>query len=68
MASAKVNTEEVLKNWESLNRELPKLSEVQCWDLLTAERAGLCRTQFLLRIYGRGNKLRGKRERKDLFK
>jgi hypothetical protein len=68
VASVKVNTEEVLKNWESLNRELIKFNEDQCWDLLKAERAGLCRTQFLLRIYGRGNKLRGKRERKDLFK
>lgn len=65
---SKVNAEDVLQNWASLNNAMPALSEDQCWVLLEAERAGHRRTQFLLRLYGRANKLRGKRERLDLFK
>lgn len=56
-----------LSNWVALNKALPNLTERQCWNLLAKERAGLRRTQFLLRLYGRANKLRGIRERRDLF-
>ena len=62
------NVDEALKNWASLNAALPNLSETQCWDLLDKEKSGAKRIQFLLRLYGRANKLRGRRERKYLFK
>lgn len=59
--------EGALQNWQSLQEALPHLTEKQCWDLLETERAGHRRVQFLLRLYGRANKLRGKRERRNLF-
>ncbi len=60
--------ERVLKNWQCLQAELHTLTEKQCWELLEVEKTGHRRTQFLLRIYGRANKLRGNRERLNLFK
>ena len=57
----------VLRSWQTLQAFLPSLSEKQCWELLEAERTGQRRFQFMLRLYGRANKLRGKREREDLL-
>ena len=61
------STIDILRNWQSLQQALPELTEEDCWKLLEIERAGYRRTQFLLRLYGRANKLRGKRERVKLF-
>jgi hypothetical protein len=59
--------ESVLRNWQSLSELISTLTEEECWDLLKEERAGLRRIQFMLRLYGRANKLRGKRERSEIF-
>ncbi len=58
---------EALRNWHRMNRYLGVVSEEQCWELLDAERTGRRRTHFLIRIYGRANKLRAIRERDDLL-
>lgn len=58
----------ILKNWATLNAVLQDLSEKECEELLTNERNGQRRLQFLLRLYGRYNKLRSQRERNTLIK
>ena len=57
-----------LRNWGALNEALRKATEQQCQQLLAAERKGKRRLQFLLRIYGRYNRLRTIRERKAIAK
>jgi hypothetical protein len=59
-----------LNTWGSLNARMqdPSLTEQQCWDLLTLEQSGKARIQFMLRIYGRANKLRTTRERMEITK
>lgn len=64
---AKTDQSFILDNWQTLQKHLHGLTEEECWKLLAEEKKGLRRTQFLLRLYGRANKLRGKRERVDLF-
>ena len=54
---------EVLLNWTTLNENLTKLKEDDCWRLLDKERETKNRRQFVLRLFGRGNILRGHRER-----
>lgn len=60
--------DEALQNWESLNNALrdSSLTEKQGWDLLEKERKGQRRLAFMLRIYGRANKMRTERERKEI--
>lgn len=64
----KQDQEDALANWNSLNEKLQstKTTEEDCWKLLKSERAGPRRLQFMLRIYGRANKLRTERERKEI--
>lgn len=50
-----------------MNRYLQRVGEEQCWELLEAEQAGAHRMHFMIRIYGRANKLRAVRERDALF-
>lgn len=60
--------EEALNTWISLNEKLQDTAttEEECWKLLKVERAGQRRLQFMLRIFGRANKLRTERERKAI--
>lgn len=65
----KADLEALLTNWNTLanaGNKLNELSEEACWQLLALEKAGKNRLQFLLRIYGRANKLRTQRERQEL--
>lgn len=57
----------ILENWQALNEGIKELTEEQVEKLLTQERNGLRRTQFLLRLYGRYNTLRTVRERKEIL-
>lgn len=58
--------EDLLQDWGTLNRNIQQLSEEDCMQLLKKEKAGQQRLSFLLRIYGRLNKLRTQRERNEL--
>ncbi len=53
--------------WAELVRRLEKADEATCWKLLEWEKAHGKRAMFLLRIYGKANKLRSDRERKELL-
>lgn len=57
----------LLESWAALNKGISKLNEQEAKALLDAERKGQQRHSFLLRIYGRYNTLRTKRERKELL-
>lgn len=56
-----------LQNWATLNNHVQTLDEATLTALLKQERKGQRRTQFLIRIYGRYNKLRTIRERNELL-
>lgn len=58
---------EALKTWTGLNDYLRSASETQCAELLEKEDKGKRRVQFLLRIYGRYNRIRSDRERRALL-
>lgn len=67
-----------LRTWHTLNQHLRELTrlgfadldeaERQAWALLEAERTGLARMEFLIRIYGSAAKFRYRREREQLLK
>ena len=59
---------DLLQNWAVLNTHLTKLSEKECAELLKREKKGKKRFNFLLRIYGRYNRLRTVRERAELMR
>lgn len=56
-----------LQNWTNLNLALRSVDEVSAKKLLDAEKKGKQRIQFMLRIYGRYNRLRSDRERRELL-
>lgn len=58
--------EDLLVDWGTLNKHIQTLTEKECAALLEREKNGDNRLSFVLRIYGRLNKLRNKRERKEL--
>jgi len=58
---------EALKNFRNLNAALKDADEEVCVSLLNHERANGKRHEFLIRIYGRWNKLRAQRERLELI-
>lgn len=58
---------EYLATWETLNTWVMELTEETCKELLELEKQNGRRPQFLLRIYGRYNKLRCERERGELL-
>lgn len=58
--------DEALSGWMKLQEFLKLADEEQCWDLIQRERKGNKRSMFILRIYGRYNRLRADRERKEL--
>ncbi len=66
MAKEKLTFEDALTNWSSLNKFLVMATEEEANRLLQRERAQFARLQFLLRIYGKYNRLRTQRERTEL--
>lgn len=52
--------------WTSLNAKLKEVSEKEAADMLTHERKGKRRLQFMMRMHGRFNSLRTARERKEI--
>jgi hypothetical protein len=58
----------VLSNWSRLNAALLNMTEEQAKQLLDAELAGQSRRAVLLRIYGRFNSKRARRERRELLR
>lgn len=58
--------QDLLQAWGTLNKEMQKITEEGCAELLKREKKGRRRLSFLLRIYGRFNKLRTQRERNEL--
>lgn len=57
-----------LQNFRTLNAALKDATEAECENMLSHEKAHGKRAQFLVRIYGRLNKLRATRERLELLK
>lgn len=56
-----------LSNWRALNAALMKLrDEEEIRDLLEAELRGKNRSRFVLRIHSRLNRVRRRRERREL--
>lgn len=56
----------VPRTWRELNDDLRGADEEACLCLLLEERAGRARLRHMLRIHARYNKLRGRRERREL--
>lgn len=56
-----------LRNFRTLNAVLKCATEEECEILLTEEKQNERRHEFLVRIYGRMNKLRSTRERLELI-
>lgn len=56
-----------LSSWTSLNNVVGELSEDQLMALLKLEQQGARRPTFLMRIYGRYNRVRALRERQALL-
>lgn len=56
-----------LENWDTLNSYVQELTEEELKELLLEEKKGQKRLAFLIRIYGRYNKLRTIRERNELI-
>ena len=59
--------QKTLVNWRSMTFDLPKLNEEELAALLAYERDNKRRINFLLKIYGRYNKVREARERNELL-
>lgn len=60
--------EDPLSSWLALNAALKTMKEKQLQDLLKKEQMNNARPSFLVRIYGRFNRVRGQRELKELLK
>lgn len=54
--------------WKTLNSALMDMNEQECWDLIEEEKKGQCRINFMLRVYGRAQKLRSQREQGELLR
>lgn len=59
--------EDTTDSWLDLNARLKDANEKSCEELLQIEKTYKKRPHFLLRIYGRFNKLRSERERRELL-
>lgn len=64
MTAKEIDT--ALGSWLALNKFLRTARETQCSILLAFERKGRRRLNYMLRIYGRYNRLRCDRERREL--
>ena len=68
MAKRKPETRNAaLANWAAVNDFLRDASEEEAAILLKQEQEGQRRVQYLMRIYARFNRCRGKRERSELL-
>lgn len=69
MATKKENSFDpaVLTSWASLHAEIHTFTEEQLSKMLTYEKNNKNRTQILLRLHAKFNKLRADRERRELF-
>ena len=68
MSSKRTNQQVTRFTWALLQAVLKAATEERCLELLQAELTTERRPQFLLRIYGRLNRLRTSRERGELLK
>jgi len=59
-------TNPVLETWISLNNALRNADEKLCRKLLSEEKSGRSRRQFIRRIHSRLNKVRADKEREEL--
>lgn len=59
---------DALTNWETCNDFLRAATEKEAEAMLTMEKGGKRRVQYLLRIYARFNRERARRERSELLK
>ena len=57
---------QALSDWRKMNEFIQAHTEEECWKLLKEEQKGGKRLDYLLRIYGRANKLRSTRERRAI--
>lgn len=57
---------DALNDWTTLQEGLQTLDEQRLWSLLELEKIGAKRLHYIERIYGRANKLRVEREKKEL--
>lgn len=64
---ARKPTTAALSNWAGLNDALRAATEAEAAALLKKEQAGKARVQYLLRIHGRFNRERARREREQLL-
>jgi hypothetical protein len=67
MKHSKPKYVELLDNWQQLNERIMRLKEEEIWSLLRHEHETRARHQIMLRLHGRGNKLRAARERRELM-
>lgn len=63
-----VTDAEILLNWRSLNAHVASLDEETARRLITTEKNNGCRKQFVLRLIGRWQLLRNRRERDEIMK
>lgn len=63
MVKSATTFEAALRDWASLNKFLKTASETDAAEALKAELVGKARLQFIDRLFGRFNILRGRRER-----
>lgn len=57
----------VLRTWNSLNAALRNIDEKGCQSLLDFEKKTKRRSQILIRLFGKYNRLRADRERRELL-
>lgn len=62
----RTNLEVLNTSWLELNEVMRGADERTCQDLLQAELNGKRRSQFVLRIWSRYNRMRGLREKAEL--
>ena len=62
----KVIKDPALMSWVSLNEELKEADLKRCMVLLSTEKKGRGRKQFMKRIHSRLNKVRAEQERAEL--
>lgn len=57
-----------LRSWKDLNNAMRLADEAVCQRLIEQEKAGKNRSNFILRIHSRINKVRRERERREILK
>ena len=58
----------LLDSWLDLNKVVSSMSEEESKALIDHEREHECRPAVIMRLHGRFNKLRGKRERQEMMR